>query len=84
MPVIASKVQDLMENLIGREIRFSQVVPLILYILDIIMISVRRRAVVTFESTQKCGSSSFVEINSSFAALKAILQIFHVRLFYKF
>uniref|UniRef100_A0A1I8BBE5 Prohibitin n=1 Tax=Meloidogyne hapla TaxID=6305 RepID=A0A1I8BBE5_MELHA len=81
MPVIASKVQDLVENLSGREIRFSTAVPLLLYILDIIMISIKRRVVVTFElkGTQKERTAFPEQIRSSLAALKAIFQVFQNR-----
>nr|CAD2162395.1 unnamed protein product [Meloidogyne enterolobii] len=79
MPVIASKVQDLVENLSGREIRFSTAVPLLLYILDIIMIAMKRKIVLTFEKEGTQKDSYLLQIRSFLAVLKSIFQIFQNR-----
>jgi len=78
MPVIASKVQDLVENLSGREIRFSTAVPLLLYILDIIMIAMKRKIVLTFEKEGTQKDSYLLQIRSFLAVLKSIFQVFQV------
>uniref|UniRef100_A0A914L5D8 Uncharacterized protein n=1 Tax=Meloidogyne incognita TaxID=6306 RepID=A0A914L5D8_MELIC len=79
MPVIASKVQDLVENLSGREIRFSTAVPLLLYILDIIMIAMKRKIVLTFEKEGTQKDSYLLQIRSFLAVLKSIFQVFQNR-----
>ncbi|KAF7638646.1 Chromo domain-containing protein [Meloidogyne graminicola] len=77
LPLITSKVQDLVENLSGREIRFSPAVPLMLYILDIIMITIKRRAkTFELENNKICNS---IQTKSSLSAIKAIFQIFQNR-----